>query len=275
MTGRTERPRLRPDVDLGSGRVEDVDEDAYRPAAAGVHESVRRFVPGNLARDDRWWDRLMRDQPENRHGATARRYLLHSETDGTVTGYAAYRVKGDWTDHGEPDGTITVEEVRAATTPAYASLWRVLLSVDLVRRLQVPLSSPDDPLFHLVTDARALHRRPFDALWVRLVDVDRALAARRYPAPIDLVLEVRDAFCPWNAGRWRLSGHPAGGYCGRTDRDPDLVLGVEELSAAYLGGVSLATLQAAGRVTEVSPGAVILASTAFSWPVTPWCPDEF
>ena len=78
-------------------------------------------------------------------------------------------------------------------------------------------------------------------------------------------------------------GTPAAGDCpgippgatGRTDRDPDLVLGIEELSAAYLGGVSLATLQAAGRVTEVSPGAVTLASTAFSWPVTPWCPDEF
>ena len=53
------------------------------------------------------------------------------------------------------------------------------------------------------------------------------------------------------------------------------MLGIEELSAAYLGGVSLASLQAAGRVTEVSPGAVTLAATAFSWPVTPWCPDDF
>ena len=92
-------------------------------------------------------------------------------------------------------------------------------------------------------------------------------------APIDLVLEVRDEFClerrPLTVRASRR------GYCGRTDRDPDLILGIEELSAAYLGGVSLATLQAAGRVTEVSPGAVTLASTAFSWPVTPWCPDEF
>jgi predicted acetyltransferase len=144
-----------------------------------------------------------------------------------------------------------------------------------VRTVKAPHASPDDPLVHLVTDARALHRTPIDALWVRLVDVDRALAARRYPAPIDLVIEVRDDFCPWNAGRWRVSGHPAGGYCGRTDLDPDLVLGIEELSAAYLGGVSLATLHAAGRVTEASPGAVTLAATAFSWPVTPWCPDEF
>jgi predicted acetyltransferase len=147
--------------------------------------------------------------------------------------------------------------------------------VDLVGTVRMPKASPDDPLRHLVTDGRALTGPVLDALWVRLVDVDRALAARRYPAPIDLVIEVRDEFCPWNAGRWRLAGHPAGGYCGRTDLDPDLVLGIEELSAAYLGGTSLATLQAAGRVTEVSPGAVTLAATAFGWPVTPWCPDEF
>jgi hypothetical protein len=25
----------------------------------------------------------------------------------------------------------------------------------------------------------------------------------------------------------------------------------------------------------VSPGAVTLAATAFGWPVTPWCPEEF
>jgi predicted acetyltransferase len=275
LSGRTERLRLRPDVDFGAGRVDVVPLETYRPRAARLYEAVRRFVPGNLARDERWWERLLRDEPEHRHGATERRFLLHTEPDGTVTGYAAYRMKAGWTDGGEPDGTLTVDEVRATSTPAYASLWRVLLSVDLVRTVQAPLASPDDPLRQLVTDGRALTSRPVDALWVRLVDVDRALAARRYPAPIDLVIEVRDEFCPWNAGRWRLSGHPAGGYCGRTDRDPDMVLGIEELSAAYLGGTSLATLQAAGRVTEVSPGAVTLASTAFFWPVTPWCPDEF
>ena len=275
LTGSTERLRLRPGVDLGHGRVEPVSVDAYRAAAIGLHDRLRRTVPGNLDRDSRWWDRLLRDDEHMSKGGSPRAYLLHTEPDGEVTGYAAYRVKGSWTEHGEPDGTLTVEEVRGATPQAYAALWRVLLSVDLVRTLRAPLLSPDDALVHLLDDARALHRKPFDALWVRLVDVGRALAARRYPAPIDLVLEVRDDFCPWNAGRWRLSGHPAGAYCGRTDRDPDLILGIEELSAVYLGGVSLAALQAAGRVTEVSPGAVTLAATAFRWPVTPWCPDEF
>ena len=156
------------------------------------------------------------------------------------------------------------------------------------------MGSDDDPLRHLIADVRALHAHPVDGLWIRVVDVGRALSARRYPAPLDMVFEVRDDFCPENTGRWHLWGHPAGAFCDRTDRDPDIVLGIEELSAAYLGGVSLATLQSAGRVTEISPGAVSLASlqaagrvqevspgavvqasTAFGWPVTPWCPDEF
>jgi predicted acetyltransferase len=275
LTGRTERLRLRPDIDLGTGRVALVSREIYQPAAMALHDAVRRFVPGNLARDERWWDRRLRDLPAGRDGATALRFLLHTETDGTVTGYAAWRMKEGWTDGGEPDGTLIVEEVRASTTAAYASLWRVLLSVDLVRTVKVPLASPDDPLRQLVTDQRALAVRPVDSLWVRLVDVGRALSARRYPARIDLVFEVRDDFCKWNTGRWHLWGHPAGAFCDRTDRDPDIVLGIEELSAVYLGGTSLATLQAAGRVTEVSPGAVTLASTAFGWPVTAWCPDEF
>jgi predicted acetyltransferase len=275
LTGRTERLALRPDAEVGSGQVDLVDVAEYRAAAVGIHDQVRRFVPGNLARDDRWWDRALRDEPDNRNGATARQHVLHTEADGTVTGYAAYRVKASWTETSEPDGTLTVEEVRALHPAAYAALWRFLMSVDLIRTVKAPMLSADDPLRHLLRDPRALHSTPVDALWLRLVDVDRALAARRYPAPIDLVLEVRDDFCPWNAGRWRLWGHPSGASCVATDRDPDLVLDIEALSAAYLGGVSLATLQAAGRVTEVSPGAVTHAATAFHWPVAPWCPDEF
>lgn len=269
------RVRLRPDAPVSEGSVALVDVDAYRAGAAPLYERLRREVPGTLARDDRWWDRLLRDDKDQRQGATPRQLVLHTEPDGTVTGAAAYRVKGSWTDGSEPRGTLTVQEVRASTPAAYAALWRLLLSVDLVRTVISPNASAEDPLRHLVANPRLLESHPVDALWVRLVDVDRALAARRYPTPIDLVLEVRDPFCPWNEGRWRLSGHPAGGYCGRTDRDPDLVLGIEELSAAYLGDTSLAALQAAGRVTEVSPGAVTLASTAFSWPVAPWCADEF
>jgi predicted acetyltransferase len=274
-SGRTERLRLRADVDTGTGRVRLVERAEFQPAAARVHETVRRFVPGNLARDQRWWDRALRDDPDDRKGATARQLALHVEADGEVTGYSTYRLKARWTDDGEPDGTLVVGEVRATHPAAYAALWQFLLGHDLVRTIEATSASSDDPLQHLLHDPRALHARPVDALWVRLVDVGRALSARRYPAPVDMVLEVDDPFCPWNSGRWHVWGHPAGAFCDRTDRDPDISLGIEALSAVYLGGVSLAALQGAGRVREISPGAVTLASTAFGWPVAPWCPDDF
>ncbi|MGV2922381.1 sterol carrier protein domain-containing protein, partial [Streptomyces alfalfae] len=44
---------------------------------------------------------------------------------------------------------------------------------------------------------------------------------------------------------------------------PDLRLSVAELGSVYLGGPTLASLAAAGRVEELRPGAVAAASVAF------------
>jgi predicted acetyltransferase len=274
-TGAAQRLRLRPEVDCGTGSVRLVDPAEFRPAAVALHDRLHRFVPGNLTRDGGWWDRELRDDPSQRDRGPARQPALHTETDGTVTGSATYRLRGRWSDRGEPEGTLTVGEVRATSPTAYAAVWRFLFSHDLVRTVEAPDASVDEPVRHLLADPRAWHAQPTDSLWVRPVDVGAALSARRYPVPLDLVLEVRDRFCDWNEGRWHLWGHPAGAFCDRTDRDPDLVLDIEALSAAYLGGVSLAALQGAGRVTEISPGAVVQASTGFGWPVAPWCPDHF
>ena len=158
---------------------------------------MRRHVPGNMARDDRWWDRLLRDEPDERHGATARRHLLHTEADGTVTGYATYRMKASWTDTSEPDGTLTVGEVRATTPAAYAALWQFLLSIDLVRTVKRadglgrrPAAPPAAPTPARCTPGRSTR---CGCGWSTSA---AALSARRYPAPIDLVFEVRDDVLP-------------------------------------------------------------------------------
>ena len=109
------------------------------------------------------------------------------------------------------------------------------------------------------------------SLWVRLVDVPAALAGRSYAADADVVLEVADAFCPWNTGRYRR----AGGGCERTDVEPDLALDASALGAAYLGGTLLTELAAAGRVSELRPGALARASAALRGAVPPWCPEIF
>ncbi|CAM5252507.1 GNAT family N-acetyltransferase OS=Streptomyces tendae OX=1932 GN=GUR47_09305 PE=3 SV=1 [Streptomyces tendae] len=126
-----------------------------------------------------------------------------------------------------------------------------------------------------MSDIRRCRPELRDALYVRLVDVGEALAARTYQAPVDVVFEVEDAFCPWNAGRWRLSGDAKGASCERTPDAADLVLSVRELGAAYLGGVSLGSLGAAGRVREVREGALAAASVGFGSDVAPWLPHGF
>jgi Sterol carrier protein domain len=134
------------------------------------------------------------------------------------------------------------------------------------------------------------------------VEVGTALAQRRYAAPVDVVIEVTDEFCPWNTGRWRLTvppvstppatGQAAGAAqagaagaarpvaglaatCERTSAPAEVALPAHALGAAYLGGTRLAPLAAAGLITELRPGALAALSAAMSWDPAPWCPLIF
>lgn len=274
VTGATRDTAFRPEVDVGTGRVRRVDEATVRPHARALYDALRPGAVGWLGRTDTWWTRRHYDPEHWREGHTEARFLVHEEDDGQVTGWAAYRLKGDFERTG-PNGLVTILDLSAATPQSYAALWRFVLDQDLVRRFRRRMSSVDDPLQHLVLNPRALETEISDALWVRLVDVDRALAARRYSVDIDLVLDVADELCPWNAGRWRLAAGPDGAECSATSAPADLQLTSTELGAAYLGGPSLAVLARAGRVHELTPGSLQRAAIAFGWHTAPWCPEVF
>jgi predicted acetyltransferase len=168
-----------------------------------------------------------------------------------------------------------VREVVAANPDAYRALWRLLLDVDLTRSVQFGFAAADEPLYHLVNEPRKLGARLLDGLWVRLVDLPAALAARRYVAPVDVVLEVTDPVLADNTGRWHLVGDAESASCTRTDRPADLALDVHALAGAYLGGAALASLGAAGRVTERAPGSLARASVGFGWYRSPSATEVF
>ncbi|MBC7559127.1 MAG: GNAT family N-acetyltransferase [Dermatophilaceae bacterium] len=63
----------------------------------------------------------------------------------------------------------------------------------------------DDPLLWWPGGPLEVGVRSSDSLWLRLVDVGTALAARGYSAACDVVLEVADPVCLWNEGTWRLT----------------------------------------------------------------------
>jgi predicted acetyltransferase len=244
-----------------------------------VYELAMADRPGLYARTEPWWDRLTHD-PDSDSDPIMRCVL--AEDDSGPRGYALFTSEGRWEeDSFLPDGVLDLHESITLDPAAAAALWADLLSRDLITTFRLHMRPVDDPLLDLLADSRQGRPVLSDGLWIRLVDVGKALAQRRYACPVDVVIEVNDELCPQNQGRWRLSAAtistPSGfsGTCERTTAPADLALPVRALGAAYLGGTRLGPLAAAGLVTEVTPGSVAALSTAMSWEPAPWCPMIF
>ncbi|MFE7075849.1 GNAT family N-acetyltransferase [Streptomyces sp. NPDC057620] len=278
--------QLRAEIDTDRVRLsvpdgtDDVRLRLVKPDAEGVPEACEAVYaqqvavrPGMLARRP-GWERLMLLDPESdRKGSSPLQCVLARRGD-EVVGYARYFNKPDW-DAAGPKGTIELRDLEALDPAAYAALWQHLFGIDLTSKVKLWNRPLDDAWQHLVSDSRRCDLAPRDSLHVRLVEVGAALEARTYQAPVDVVFEVEDAFCSWNEGRWRLSGDAKGASCARTTDPADLALSVRDLGAAYLGGVSLASLAAAGRVRELRRGALAEASLGFASVVAPWLPHGF
>lgn len=268
VQGRISLPQGSDAVRLRFAKVEDVAQECE---AVYVRSIGTR--PGMLARRPGWERLPLLDPPGGREGASPMQCVV-AERDGEIAGFARFHNKPGWEPRG-PQGVITLRQIEALDPVAYAVLWNFLFGIDLTVQVVTRNRPMDDPLLHLVNDVRRCELRVRDGLFVRLVDLGAALEARTYRTPVDVVLDVDDAFCSWNAGRWRLTGDPKGASCKRTEDDPDLALSARELGAAYLGGVTLSALAGAGRVRELRPRALAEASVAFGSDLAPWLPHGF
>ncbi len=255
-----------------SGPIRLVEGEAALRDLLRVHDAVRPTRPGMVRLNEGRFEYGLHDHGPDRDVPMF--FALHGR-DGDVDGYAIYRVKHDWSG-GVPKSVLTVWDLQATSAGAYADLWRFVLDVDLVERVQADGRPSDEPLMHLVAEPRRLVATLRDNLWLRLVDVAAALPARRYVAAGRLVIDVRDAFCPWNEARYALEA--AAGEFGAVERvegEPDLVCTVNDVGAAYLGGTSFRQLHRAGRVQERVAGALARADAMFGWDPAPWCPYVF
>ena len=261
---------LRPGLADRSLGVDEVGLEEARGRLAAVWDRSYPSRPGQYARNQVWWDHVLVDPERDRDGyATLRCVLLDDDR-----GYALFATKSTWDERG-PAGEVKVRELVATDGPARLRLLEHLLGIDLVGTWRLRGLSLDDAALGAVVDTRRLVPQLNDGLYVRLVRVGEALAARSYAADLDVVLEVDDVRLPDNARRWRLSAWQAGATCEPTDEPAHLALGVEELGAAYLGGTTLGSLAAAGRVRELRTGALAAASRAFRGDVEPLCTHVF
>lgn len=250
----------------GAVRLVDADEAADR--FPPIHERVRTERVGLLSRTEDWWRHGRLADPEHwREGSGPKFYAL-LELDGEPAGYALYRITSKW-EQGTPQGEVRVLEAFAVSPEATAELWRFLFGIDLIARVKSWLFDPT-ALYLTVVDPRRLHMTVGDGLWLRFVDLDRALAARSFAGGDGVVLDVTDELLPHNAGRWRIGPEP-----GRTDDEPDVALDIADLASTFLGAFTFEWLAFAGRARELRPGGLARASALFRTPLPPFCPEEF
>lgn len=245
-----------------AGRIDFVSREEGRALAEGIHARVRAVTPGEIDMPGGHWDRFFGTRPDAEKAENLRVVQYRSPAaegdpaaEGVVDGLALYRVAENHDDFAA--SAIELQLLLAATDAAYAALWHFFLSMDLIGTIRAGELSVDEPLWWMLADQRAATITVRDHQYVRVLDVAAALTARRYDVVDDVVLEVDDplgiasgTFALRTAANGSATVDAVDPAYGATLR---VHLGVAELSALLLGGVSALTLARAGRIRTDDP----------------------
>jgi len=210
------------------------------------------------------WERFFGIRPDAEK-AEELRVVQYRSVAGGGGGVALYKVTEN--EHDFVASTVDVLLLVAATDEAYAGLWRFLLTMDLIGTVRAGELSVDEPLWWMIADQRAATVTVRDHHYTRILDVPAALSARTYDVADAVTLQIADPL-----------GVAAGTFVLTADADgvatvdivdeppvgiPTATIGVAELSAMLLGGVSAVTLARAGRLVADDPArlARLFAST--------------
>ncbi|MYY83340.1 MULTISPECIES: GNAT family N-acetyltransferase [unclassified Streptomyces] len=257
-------------------RIDLVDGDDVRKHGPELFERFRAARHGVVSRDEEWWLRNTGMQATPEFPWQEPFYALYRDPSGQVEGLVAYRTtNNEWGPSRLPRNAATVLGITAVTPAAERALWHYVCAIDKVVSVRSGWLAPDDLLPHLLPDPRAATVTGHaDWLWVRILDVVRALEARTYAGSGTVVLEIGDS-AGLAGGRYRLDATPQGASCVPTTATADLVLDVRELGEMWLGDASVARAVALGRVGEERTGAAAVADALFRTSRRPWCPDMF
>jgi predicted acetyltransferase len=266
---------FRNEVDLGpTARFRMVDVDEATVTFARIYDRVRPGLPGALDRTEPKWRGFIVGDAEWMQRGQGPKFLVLVEVDGEPRGYAIYRIEQGWGPTG-PASTLHVLEVTGVDPAAEQALWKWLFGMDLVRTVSATRGPVPHPLQQWLVEPRRLGLTVGDGLYLRILDLPAALAARGYVGSGSLVLEVSDDLVEANAGPWQLSVDGGRGSVAPTPAAPDLELDIGTLAQTYLGGSRFVDLAVAGRVRECQPGALLRADALFTPPRAPYNSTPF
>lgn len=201
---------------------------------------------------------------------------LYRNATGEARGHVVYATEEQPSNEPGPDQVLTVQDFIALDVEAERGLWDYLRRHDLVRRVEMRGMPEDSPIPALLLEPRMLNTRVGDAIWMRVVDAERALAARPYGARGELTITVEgDAMCPWNNGTYLLETDGPTAHVRRLEREPDITVSPNVLASLLAGHRSATYFSRAGLLEARDATALRTADALFRTEYAPHCPNGF
>ncbi len=232
-----------------AGQLREIDPAGEFGVLVDVYRRYREDRTGLVHRGRAMWDAGALQLPPVGLNRVVLAYMEGADT----LGYVAYH-------HGPSPRPrqLRITDFFALAPVARQALWQALAGYDNVDEIVWDNAPADDPLPLMLAEPRHLNATVRDGIMARLVTVEDALAQRPYAAVSELRFGLADAFCPWNAGNWRIATSPEGGQASRIDgQTVDFTISPDTLASLVFGRFSATDAAEAGLLDGVQSRLVL------------------
>jgi predicted acetyltransferase len=225
----------------------------------GIFAAAQHHRPGEVVRTPSWWEEHVAD--------TARARLPTEfailEVSGARAGYVAF-VRPQ-----QSSGQALVAELIVTSDEHVPALVEFLHGAVGSEQLFFR-SQPRQVIDVLGSAATDLASSP--QLWLRILDVAKALSLRRYGASLRAVFSIGDELLESNRGRFLLEvGADGTGVVTKTSEEAAVTLGVGALARLFLGGTTFRDLAARGELAVSDDALLEALDRAFAPVRAPFC----
>lgn len=255
-----------------SGRLREVDPEREFGLLVEIYRAFREDATGFVHRGRPMWEAGALAPPE---GKLDQKVAVVYEEGGRPLGYCVYTTGPGPYEGPEPTQRVIVNDVAWLTPTAYRAFWSLMGRMHLARYIVWQAAPPDDPLPELILEPRMLRDTAYDGMLARVVDVEKALAARGYDADGRVQFAVRDDFCPWNDGGYELTVEGGVPAVRRLAAQPEPTMTVHTLAKLLFGHRSASQLSVAGLIEGADQRWTARADAVFRTRRAPFSPDRW
>lgn len=252
------------------GYVRIVREDEGMPLVKDVYQKFIEPRTMDFQRSEGMWKYFFKYKKQIRHCA------VYFNSANQPEGYLSYStsVYDRPLDEG-PDQKLSGHEFVYLNIDAYRALWNLIREHDLVGKVKLDMPL-DDPAMQLLLEPRILNLSVWDGIWLRIVDVEKALTQRNYGTAGSVVLEVKnDNECPWNEKRLLLETDGTNTEVAESNKSVDVTISPNGLASLLSGNAKLSELERMGRASVETTANVDHLDSMFTTRFRPFCRDGF